>query len=615
MKKIQISNILEFLEPNNFAIFFGAGISFNSGLPLANEITSSILKSLPIDNDDMDKLLNSKLPFEAFIEVLIEHTNFSKVISVFEKGEPNTNHILIARLAKLGYLKTIVTTNFDLLLEKALEKEGLKENIDFRRYFNEDQFCNIDYKKNRDTINLLKIHGTADNKDSIRTTLKAVASRSLSARRMGIIKYLFSSGEHKKVIVLGYSCSDTFDIIPQILSLENKNKEIFFVEHTNNTISEVIDIKLKNYQNPFKEFPGKIIKTDTNLFIKGIWNHFNHTLGEYKFIVSNLNWLNYVNEWKADLAQTNDIQYFIIGILLRQISNFKEAIKYYEKSLEISNVSQNNVSLMKCHLNLGNAQRSIGKYKEAIENYEASLKIAKEIEYREGESKCYTNIGVTYNFMGDFKKGIKFHENSVKVLKEIGDDRFGESRCYIGLGVAYRNIGNIDKAIEYHEKSLAIAGEIGDKLGEAACYTNIGVVYATLKNYKKAFKYQNKSLKITKDIGDRLSESICYKNLGDVYEGIGDFDKAILFREKALKIKNEIEDKAGKGRCYGNLGNTYRNAGDFSKAIQCYMKAENIFKEIEQFHYLKEIYKNLSDIYYKIHETEKAEKYRLFSIA
>ena len=132
-------------KEGEFAIFCGAGISRNSGLPLANDLKQSILGKLPIDKKDIDEVMNSNLPFEAFMEILSENTNISKIIDIFKRGEPNTNHIMIARFCKKGYLRTIFTTNFDLLIENALEKEGLRENVDFKRYFNEEHFSEIDY--------------------------------------------------------------------------------------------------------------------------------------------------------------------------------------------------------------------------------------------------------------------------------------------------------------------------------------------------------------------------------------------------------------------------------------------------------------------------------------
>jgi len=43
----------------------------------------------------------------------------------------HTNHLLLAKLAKVNKARNIVTTNFDKLIEQAFAAIGLQENIDF----------------------------------------------------------------------------------------------------------------------------------------------------------------------------------------------------------------------------------------------------------------------------------------------------------------------------------------------------------------------------------------------------------------------------------------------------------------------------------------------------
>lgn len=199
-----IQEISKSIKAGELALFCGAGISKNSGLPLADELKQQILDKLPIDKEDITEIMNSNLPFEAFIDALSETIFYPfdvlKIFDIFEDGLPNTNHILIARLAKNGCLKTILTTNFDLLIEKALEKEGLKRNEDFEVYYDEDQFSRIDFENIDDgIIRIFKIHGSTEDKKSIRTTLTDVANKKLSGMRRSLISYLFSTGRHKRV--------------------------------------------------------------------------------------------------------------------------------------------------------------------------------------------------------------------------------------------------------------------------------------------------------------------------------------------------------------------------------------------------------------------------------
>jgi len=374
------SDILGF-KKGEFAVFCGAGISKNSGLPLANELKRHILEKLPLVKEDIEEIMSSNLPFEAFMETLSENSDISKIFEIFENGRPNTNHILIARLARNGYLRTIFTTNFDLLIERALEKEGLKEGIDFERYYNEGHFSEIDFDNLNDKIKIYKIHGSADNDDSVRTTLRAVASKTLSDKRMNVIKYSFSRGRHKKVLILGYSCSDTFDITPQILSIAGERKEIIFVEHSNEEKIEIEDIKTKEYKNPFKKFLGKRIKCDTDKFIKDLWYSFEEIIGVYKPIKSKIEWKTYLDDWIKELENNKGIfsKYFMVGVVLHHISTFDRSIEYYKKSLEIAKEIGDKAKELKCYPNLGAAYGCLGDLETAIEYHKKSLEIAKSL--------------------------------------------------------------------------------------------------------------------------------------------------------------------------------------------------------------------------------------------
>jgi tetratricopeptide (TPR) repeat protein len=641
-----ISEIIKSLKEKELVLFCGAGISKNSGLPLANEMKRYFLKKLPINDEDIDEIMNSNLPFEAFMETLSENSDVSKILGAFKDGEPNTNHILIAKLAKNGYIKTIFTTNFDLLIEKALEKEGLEKGRHFEVYFNEEQFSEVDFD-NLNKISVFKIHGSVDNEDSIRTTLKAVASRTLSDKRMDVIRYLFSTGNNKKVLILGYSCSDKFDITPQIQSIKENQKEITFVEHFDIEKIKIEGINIKDDKNPFKKFTGKRIRCDTDKFIEEIWASFQEILGEYESIKSKTEWKTYVEDWIREMRDKKGLD--VVGSIFYKISNFnksreyrkkaldiaqkigddvresicynslgnahyglsdfRKAIECHKKALDIAQKIGDDVRESKCYNSLGNAHFRLGNFKNANEYYNKSLEIAKQIRDKEGESICYMNLGVVCDRLGNFKNANEYYNKSLEIKRETGDKE-GESMCYMNIGVVCYWLSNFNKSKEYYGKSLEIAKEIGSRVIESGCCVNVGNTYAKLCDFKKAIGYYEKSLEIAKEIANRTEEPEGYRGLGNVYCALGDFKKAIGYYEKSLEIAKEISDKVGESESYKNLGDAYYNLKNFKKAIEYYLKAEKIFKETLRIHYLREVYKFLSLAYEKIGDYAKVENYK-----
>ena len=305
---------------------------------------------------------------------------------------------------------------------------------------------------------------------------------------------------------------------------------------------------------------------------------------------------------KTDKPDKDKGDYFFeIGDRLIKISNFKLALKVYDKALEYYLKFNNRAGEAKCYSEFGNTYKYLGDFQKAIKYHNKALRIFIEINNKAGESKCFNNLGIAYRSLGDCKKAIEYHEKSLKIATEIGNKSL-ESACYANLGLAYKNLSDYKKAIEYPEKSLKISLEIGDKLGESKCYQSLGSVYSDLSDNRKAIEYLEKSLKIKLEIGDKLGESACYGSLGHAYVKLGDYKKGIEYQEKSLKIKLEIGDKSGESACYECLGYAYHILGDFKKAIEFYNNLLEIAKKIgskgaklRSYDYLGEVYTDLKD--------------------
>ena len=300
--------------------------------------------------------------------------------------------------------------------------------------------------------------------------------------------------------------------------------------------------------------------------------------------------------------------YTNLGATFRSLGDFKKAIEYLEKSLIIAKETQDRVEESRSYTNLGAAYYGLGDFRKAIEYHERSLEISREIGDRAGELKNYTNLGATYYGLGDFRKAIEYHEKSLEIAKKI-QDRVEESACYTNLGATYYGLGDFRRAIEYYKKSLEIAREIGDISGESKCYTNLGIAYNSLGDFRKAIEYHEKSLEIAREIGDISGESKCYTNLGNAYNSLGDIRKAVEYYEKSLEIMKEIGDISGESKCYGNLGTTYRSLGDFRKAIEYLEKSLIIAREIGDISGESKCYTNLGIAYRSLGDFRKAIEY------
>jgi hypothetical protein len=129
-----------------YALLLGSGISRPSGIPTGWDIVIDLIKKLAILKKEKD--LSD--PVKWFKEKYKDDPDYSTILSklvatpservnllkpYFEPSEqdrihglklPTKAHLHIANLVKKGYIKLIITTNFDRLLENALQSVGIE---------------------------------------------------------------------------------------------------------------------------------------------------------------------------------------------------------------------------------------------------------------------------------------------------------------------------------------------------------------------------------------------------------------------------------------------------------------------------------------------------------
>ena len=136
-------------NPGVYALLLGSGLSRSAGIRTGWEIVLDLLGKLAeTSGQEPDDNLE-----QWYVENYQEAPDYSKILDAlaktrnerqqllrpyFEPSEqeredglkqPTTAHRAIARLVSQGYVKVIVTTNFDRLMEKALEDEGVTPTV------------------------------------------------------------------------------------------------------------------------------------------------------------------------------------------------------------------------------------------------------------------------------------------------------------------------------------------------------------------------------------------------------------------------------------------------------------------------------------------------------
>jgi tetratricopeptide (TPR) repeat protein len=601
-----VDDLTASIDQGQTVVFCGAGISFDSGLPTVNPFAQYLLEKFNLPLNHMKTIMGPQLdnlgiPFEAFIESLTRNSDTTHLIDIYKAGKPNANHRLLAKLMKAGKYKTMVTTNFDTLIEDALKDEGWEKGTDYEVIYKEEDFDDIRWDDGKPR--LIKIHGSVEEPARMAITLRQVANQELSASRMSVIKHVFGSGAHKNVLILGYSSSDVFDLCPQIEAVRGERKNIFYVRHSSER--KVEPVRDEETKNPFKKFHGQRIYYSTRELIEKIWKAL---LPEesYTYEIHKTPWQQNVDTWYEKLSGSPR-KLGLPGHIFDSLSEYRLAIKYYKKALQMARGIVDKWSEGTWLGNLGVAYEKLGDYQEAIDYYTQAIQIAQDFGDETVEHFWSGNLGNVYRARGSYPEAIELLENSLRIARKMGDKRDEGARLG-SLGTAYRNLEDYPMSMECFENALRIARKIGDKSGESNALLNIGNVHVDRREYQKASVYYSQALQIFQEIGDKKCEGVCLGNLGGVHHHLGNSLETIRYLKLALRFSYYIGDKSSEVAWLINLGSAYGELKNYTSQMLNYNEARRLARKIKDKKSECICLGKLGDVYFELKWKLKAIK-------
>ena len=217
-------------SPGVYALLLGSGISRDAGIPTGWEITLDLIKNIAAtekekpkdfekwyqdrynESPDYTKLLK-KLTITSADRANLLRSYFEPTAEEREENlkAPTSAHKCIAILVKYGYIRIILTTNFDRLLEKALSEEGITPTV----ISTEDEIKGaMPFMHNDCTI--IKLHG-----DYMDTRIKNTPEE-LAKYSNKVNKYLDRVLDDFGLIICGWSAE--YDIALRNALYRQKNR-------------------------------------------------------------------------------------------------------------------------------------------------------------------------------------------------------------------------------------------------------------------------------------------------------------------------------------------------------------------------------------------------------
>lgn len=240
----------------------------------------------------------------------------------------------------------------------------------------------------------------------------------------------------------------------------------------------------------------------------------------------------------------------LLGIYNYLSGNIKDAIEYYEESINILKDNSNTLEYIKPLNNIGEI------YLEIYGNYNKSLK--------------YFNLGYEISSKYDILPSmVSFSKNIVKVYTEQGN-----------IKEALNIIGSLQKLII----------DLEDKKTLFETYVTMGIVYIKSGDYGKAIEIKKTIDAMIKleVLEEQDTNSQYFYFLGKFYGNFGIWDESLKAFEKNYKLTEQYNRRQFLNGYSNYLIIKYNKSGEFNKA-----KIKNILKEYEKIPPSSEIMKQI----------------------
>lgn len=267
--------------------------------------------------------------------------------------------------------------------------------------------------------------------------------------------------------------------------------------------------------------------------------------------------------------------------------DYKQAISYYEKALEIGlqTYGVDNAELSSTYNNLGLTLDAKGDFNQAITYFEKTLQLDQQVYGGDSPkiAMVYNNLGSSLFAKGDYDQAVDYFEKALQIYLQTFNGKHPEvANTYNNLGTTFHFQKDYDLASVYFEKALLIFIEVyGERHPRiAAVYNNLGSILNADKKYDQAIHHFEKALQIDLYTFGEQHPSLAtrYNNLGLSYKGKKDYKQAITYFEKALQVDLHTygEEHPNVATRYNNLGSTWSAKRDYNQAILCYEKSQTI---------------------------------------
>lgn len=243
--------------------------------------------------------------------------------------------------------------------------------------------------------------------------------------------------------------------------------------------------------------------------------------------------------WKALEQRSNNN----LGMNRLNSSDYKAAIEYFSKSLELSRIdpSAQEANYVHSISNLGLANQELELYDQAIKYHLEALEIRERLDDPNGIAISCANLGICFKLMGEEDQAEKYFQKSIENAK-IAGNKVLYHRVHDNLGSLYIGQKNYVKGLMMLDIALDNAdGFTPDPKMELSIVSNAAAAHIELGQTERALGFANRGIAILTESPELVNYSLTLKNtLAKIYFRKGDFEKGNAYLEEYQELNRKV---------------------------------------------------------------------------
>ena len=580
---------------NGLVIFCGAGVSMvpPTCLPSWWQMNEQVVLTLaglverfigPEQAASIARQINERrdhrrFPPEFQAEIISKHfgDSYFKVLECLDGDEPNAVHLALACLAKSGYVRAIVTSNFDRLLETAFRQLAVPLEIHYQSAHFEKLAKAYETSPHiQPTCQLLKLHGSVDDHTTLVDTL-AQRMRGLSPAICACLRHLLHNHHW---LFLGYSGAD-LEANPGYLCLQSeadsaKGISWLLRKSANHEPNQAVIHTLKLYGDranmPRGELPDWLFDQFGPLLVDlPIPAPLGKETLELREKEAAQAITRHTREWGETVGGVRAAR--VLADILRQSVGNPQAARYLLNRL-LEAEADDDAAYVAVANSLASLLNEFGELEQAAELAQKAL-IRVSPDQNLHRIGLLNTLGLILYSRGDYQPALDHFEQAYEISATSNDDDL-RSIALHNRAMALTSLGRYNEALSCYQEALEIVRVLGDVVAQAQTLNNIGDLLRQQDQYEEALRALNQSMDLRERLGDVSGVARCLGNIATIHQRRGEYSQAREIFIKVLETFRRLEDQSGIVTTLCNLGSIAQDMDERGEAEQAYREAAQI---------------------------------------